>query len=262
LQWEQSTHALGGAYERGTSSSCAGCHDSQGFSTRIAAGLDPNEVTEGNPSPAPQNCRTCHQVHTTYTAADFALETIAAVELYQSGGTFDMGLGNLCANCHQPREAWPGATNGEVEFTSTRFGPHHGMESSMLLGVGGALVDGSPSAHYTTVTEGCPACHMGEERDHTMEPAVERCQACHADLESFDRNGVQTEIEELTEEVRVLLVAEGLLTEEGRTVPGTYPEAIVAALWNYKAVIEDASKGVHNSQFARALLAQALEALQ
>lgn len=262
LQWDQSIHATGGNYVRGTSSSCAGCHSSEGFSARVAAGLNPDEVEEGVASPSPQNCRTCHQIHTTYTGADFALETTDPVVLFQSGETFDMGLGNLCANCHQPRRGFPEAVDGEVEVTSTHWGPHHGMESAFLLGVGGALVEGSPSAHYSLVTEGCPACHMGDERNHTMEPDVDRCQACHADLEDFDRNGVQTEIKEMFEEAKELLVAKGLLDEEGHPVVGTYPEAESAALWNFLVIEEDSSDGVHNSAFARALLEQVLEVLR
>jgi hypothetical protein len=34
------------------------------------------------------------------------------------------------------------------------------------------------------------------------------------------------------------------------------------AMWNYKLVEYDASMGVHNADFARALLTQALEALR
>jgi hypothetical protein len=43
---------------------------------------------------------------------------------------------------------------------------------------------------------------------------------------------------------------------------GTYPEETAVALCSHKAVLEDASDGVHNSAYARALLAQALEALK
>ena len=260
--WSESAHGSGEAYVRGSSSSCAGCHSGGGFSARIAAGLDPNEVEAGDPNPTRQDCRACHQIHTTYTIADFALETTDAVVLYESGETFDMGLGNLCANCHQPRRGFPDAVDGEVDVNSTHWGPHHGFEATMFLGIGGALVEGSPSAHYSVVTEGCPACHMGDEQNHTMEADVDRCQACHADLEDFDRNGVQTEIKAMFAEVGELLMAKGMIDEEGHPVVGIYPESEAAALWNYIVFEEDTSWGVHNSQYARALLEQALEALE
>ena len=262
LQWDESKHATGTAYGRGTSSSCAGCHSGEGFSARIAAGIAPNEVEEGVPNSSPTDCRTCHQIHTTYTGADFALESTDPVTLFVSGETFDMGLGNLCANCHQPRRAFPEAVDGQVEVNSTHWGPHLGVESAMLLGVGGAIVEGSPSAHYSLVSDGCPACHMGDARIHTMVPDTDFCTDCHTDLEDFDRNGVQTEVHALVEEVAELLKAKGLLDEEGHPVVGFYPEAEAAALWNFLVIEEDASGGVHNSAFAKALLEQAKAALE
>ena len=262
VQWEQSTHATGGQYVRGASATCAGCHASEGFTVRIADGLHPDELEQGFDSPSPINCRTCHQIHTTYTGQDYALESTGPVDLYQAGGTYDAGLSNQCAGCHQPFNAFPGATNGEVEITSTRFGPHHGAEASTLIGTGGALIEGSPSVHYALVQEGCIGCHMGPEADHRMSSQVSRCHDCHGGIEDFDYNGAQTEIRSMVEEVGALLLSRGLIDEEGRSVPGTYPESEAAALWNYKVVLEDQSFGVHNANFARALLEQALEALR
>jgi hypothetical protein len=106
---------------------------------------------------------------------------------------------------------------------------------------------------------------MGEDRNHTYEPSVAYCQACHADLDTFDRNGVQTEIQAMLDEVKVLLEANGIIDleiGENRSAPGVYPEDVASAMWNYMFVLEDQSKGVHNPPFARALLEQALEALQ
>jgi nitrate/TMAO reductase-like tetraheme cytochrome c subunit len=68
--WAESHHGSGGAYIRGTSSSCAGCHSGGAFSARVAAGLTPGEVETGDPNPTRQDCRACHQIHTTYTGAD------------------------------------------------------------------------------------------------------------------------------------------------------------------------------------------------
>jgi hypothetical protein len=41
-----------------------------------------------------------------------------------------------------------------------------------------------------------------------------------------------------------------------------YPEAVAAAMWNYKLVEYDQSLGVHNSSYAIALLEAAKEGLQ
>ncbi|UCF16618.1 MAG: hypothetical protein JSW59_03980, partial [Phycisphaerales bacterium] len=58
----EAVHGTGEAYVRGTRNSCAGCHSGGAFSKMIADGLAPNTVTEGDPNPSRQDCRTCHQV--------------------------------------------------------------------------------------------------------------------------------------------------------------------------------------------------------
>jgi hypothetical protein len=88
------------------------------------------------------------------------------------------------------------------------------------------------------------------------------CQACHSDIESFDRNGLQTEIQALSDELKRLLVTEGLITESGSGIKGTFSSAQAGALWNYKTVTEDRSLGVHNPQYAKFLLKTAIEALK
>ena len=84
----------------------------------------------------------------------------------------------------------------------------------MLLGEGGLGVTGSPSPHYQMVEDTCVACHMGEERNHTYEANVARCQACHADAENFDINGVQTEVKAMFDELHTIFVAKGMLDPE------------------------------------------------
>ncbi len=106
---EESVHGTGEAFIRGESGSCAGCHGSEGAEARIEAGLDPRDPSvEGIVNVSPYSCRTCHDIHETYTRADFSLTGDArAVSLATTGGTFDGGLGNLCANCHQIRNELP-----------------------------------------------------------------------------------------------------------------------------------------------------------
>ena len=77
---------------------------------------------------------------------------------------------------------------------SEHWGPHHGPQSAMLLGIAGS-VEGSPSAHYSTVENTCVGCHVGEGANHSFEPNVAACQACHADAENFDINGLQTDVQ-------------------------------------------------------------------
>ena len=281
--WSESMHGTGEAYVRGTSASCAACHSGGGFSAMVAAGLTPETIEAGDPNPTRQDCRACHQVHTSYTVADWALETTDPVALYAlEGAIYDGGKGNLCANCHQPRRVIAAADpNGNIAVTSTHWGPHHGPQSAMMLGIGGGGdVAGFPGAHSVLVRNTCVTCHIGKDNRHTFEPDVSACVTCHSDAEDFDIDGVQTEVEALIVQLRDLLVAKGLLAEETEyeigddgvieevvagyhPVVGVYPAAQASALWNYIFIaIEDGSLGVHNPGYTKALLEAAIEALQ
>src|SRR3990172_4815830 len=95
---ERSVHGTGEAFIRGEGTDCAGCHGTEGAKARINAGLPPHAPSvEGVTNVSPFDCRPCHNVHTTYTRADFSLTGDAQpVVLEMTGGTFDGGLGNLC----------------------------------------------------------------------------------------------------------------------------------------------------------------------
>lgn len=262
--WGDSLHGTGEAYVRAGSASCAGCHSGGAFTAMIEAGITPDAVEAGDPDPTRQDCRACHEVHTTYTTADWALTTTAPVAMYAfEGETYDGGEGNLCATCHEARRGMDAAVDGMVEVTSTHWGPHHGPQSSMMLALaGGGDVSGSASVHYSQVEDTCVTCHLGDGADHTFEPGVASCQACHSGAEDFDIGGVQTETQAMLDELGAALTAKGMLDEEGTMVVGIYPEAEAAALWNWIYVgLEDKSLGVHNPSYTKALLQAGLDAL-
>ena len=265
--WATSVHATGPAFAiAGTRSTCTGCHTGVGFSERIAAGItNPNDFTTVYANPTRQDCRACHQIHTTYTKADFALETTAAVPLFAlQGVTFDGGMGNLCANCHQARTAVPATdADGTIKVDSSHWGPHHGPEAEILTGTGGAGVAGTPGPHYLTVPDTCITCHMGGEAvNHTYTPNVAYCVKCHADAKNFDMNGKVTEVDGKMAALKAALTAAHLLDTDGNPVVGTYPAAKANALWNYILIDQDKSHGVHNMPYVNALLDAALAALK
>jgi hypothetical protein len=264
--WDQSAHGTGGSFlYAGGRGSCAGCHSGASFSDMIANGENwSNFSGGGDPQATRQDCRTCHQVHVTGTEADWALTTSTAVALEAvEGQTWDRGTSNLCVNCHQPRRIMDAAdADGNVTITSSHWGPHYGAQSSMLLGVGGAI-DGSPALHYTLVDNGCVTCHLGEGDEHSFVPTVAACTQCHSDAESFDINGAVTEIGAMIDELGAGLVTAGLLDEEFHPIGGTVAtEAQAAAVWNYRHIYQDHSHGVHNPAYTKALLTAGLEALQ
>jgi hypothetical protein len=266
--WSTSVHGSGTAADyAGGRDSCTGCHSGASFSKMVAAGETPLTYTGGAVDVTHQDCRTCHQIHVSYTGDDWALETTAPVALYAfEDATFDGGNGNLCAVCHQPRRVIDGdIVDGIVNWSSTHYGPHHGPQSAMLLGIGGAgeVAQGIASGHYSEVENTCVGCHLGENDNHTFLPAVSACQECHEGAENFDINGLQTEVEELLAQLEEALVAKGMWDlEADEPVTGEYPEADAAALWNYIYVAhEDRSMGVHNPAYTIALLEASLAAL-
>ena len=268
--YSTSVHATGIAFGIAASrSTCTGCHTGVGFSERIAAGqTNPDLWTTTYANPTRIDCRACHQVHTTYTKDDFALETTAAVHLYAfTGVTFDGGMGNLCANCHQPRTVITApAADGTINVSSTHWGPHHGPQASMMLGVGGAgTVTGTPSPHYANVPDTCVGCHMGGDSvNHTLVPSVTTtCVTCHPGATDYNMNGAQTALEAKIATLKADLTTAGLLDKDGNIVVGNYPEAKANALWNYILVaIEDKSNGVHNMPYAEALIDDSLAAFK
>ena len=264
--WEESLHGAGVAFiEEGPRNTCAGCHSGATFSAMIAAGQNFTQVESGDANPTHQDCRTCHQIHTTYTSEDWALETTEPVTFVVSELTYDGGNGNLCANCHQARRYITDFVDqaDATKFTSTnpRFNPHLSVQGDILLGSGGAGVEGEPGSHYTAVENTCVGCHMGEGDNHMMAPQLATCQGCHADAESLDVNGAQTAVEERMAELRTALQSAGLLDSEGVVIPGTWDETQATALWNYETIEEDGSRGVHNPNYVNALLDAAFEAL-
>ncbi len=280
IQWENSVHALGGNYARATTD-CAPCHTHEGFREVLATGATKTAAAIYNPTGI--GCRTCHNIHQSYGTADY---TLANITPYDMGGgeMFDRGKANLCVRCHHPRPTTPFPTVGgpDVTITSSRYGPHHGPQGALLLGVGGYEVPGSlvysNSQHTTQVTDGCITCHMSapygkESGGHSMRMAydyhgtltmnVSSCVTCHPGAKNFDIGNEVTEIMALAGQLEALLVADNILEADGsglNKAPITLTANKAGALFNYKMiVVEDRSKGVHNPKYAKALLQNSIE---
>jgi len=200
-----------------------------------------------------------------------------------NGGTVDFGSGNLCINCHQSRPyEIPDMSSDSTDITSSRWGTHHGPQGSLIFGIGGFEVPGSVaysnSPHKDLLAKGCVDCHMAEAfgnsaGGHTFNmtyiyhggetPNMVACTQCHAGADDFNINGTQDEIEALLEELKGLLIAEGVYnTNNGLWNTGRYPTNVAGAALNFKFIEEDRSHGVHNYEYAKALLQNAIEAIQ
>lgn len=282
-QWEVSTHNVGGHFDR-NATGCAMCHTSEGFREFIQTGT----VAAAIPNASGIGCRTCHNIHVTYDkTSDYSLATVAPVTFtaaYMGGKTYNFGRSNLCATCHQPRAVTPFPTvgGGEVTITSSRYGPHYGPQSALLMGVGGYEVPGSiaysNSPHTTMVTEGCITCHMSTpvgrnsgghtfrnyyDNEGTITVNVTGCTSCHTGAKNFDINGAQTEIAALSAQLEQMLIDADILIDDGshmNKTPLTLSANKAGALYNYKFVsYGDGSMGVHNPKYAKALLQNSIE---
>jgi hypothetical protein len=273
-----------GQYVR-DSGECAVCHTHQGFLERLETGewaYSAGSVDDV----AAMNCRTCHMIHETYTAADYTRRSSVPVAFRLSETT---GMGeavvdfgndaNLCASCHQSRirsGQMPELGGGDVTITSTHWGPHGSPQGNMFAGTGfydwGS--NGGMHAHATNPnSRGCPTCHMAEGSQtsggHTfnMGSNTTGCNVCHNNVDDFDLFSGQTNTQALLDELGALLETAGIMhydavDMEWHPVLGTYSADLAAAAWNFQGVMNDGSLGVHNPPYVRAMLEGAIAAIQ
>ena len=278
VQYEASGHGSGSTFER-NAPPCAPCHTSQGFTEVLETGAGTTAGSISNP--APVNCRTCHNIHLNYDQSDYSLVTNAAVTMF-TGESYDKGNSNLCASCHKPRSAsLPEVDGPDFTVGNFRYGPHHGPQSSMLIGASAVKLPGTVSWDGTNphgnINDGCLTCHMAEafgaqSGGHVMSMGYEYhgstvantsgCEACHGEIDDFDVNGFVTEVKGLMAQLRQLLIDKGALREDDYAVEGTFPANVAGALWNYRYMLEDQSMGVHNPRYAKAMLQNSIEQLQ
>ncbi|MGO9309050.1 MAG: hypothetical protein ACLQDL_08515 [Spirochaetia bacterium] len=107
-------------------------------------------------SALPPGCFTCHNPH---VQGNFIPRITSPVTIF-SGGTYNFGLGNLCANCHQARAT---AVATLVGLPKSGSGPHHGVQSDVLLGENNWVKPGQTysgtSPHATATADSCVSCH-------------------------------------------------------------------------------------------------------
>jgi hypothetical protein len=280
-QWENSVHATGGNYERNYAS-CAGCHTSQGFLEVLESGE--YQAAAGIDDPLPQNCYACHQIHQTYTDADWELTSRDPVTFWVGGETADVGSGNLCLKCHQARIPTPGipavGEDETYEITNKRYGPHHGSQGVVFTGATAYEIGEGyeNSSHTTLIADACVTCHMApvmggdEAGGHTFRVTSEEgelntagCIACHTDA-----GALETKVEETQAEIAGLLLqlgddmrALGIIGDDDYAiVPQDMSSLRVGILWNYKYVLEDRSLGVHNYKYVKTLLENSIAGLE
>jgi hypothetical protein len=287
LQYRNSVHSEGATASR-QAAACARCHTNEGFVQFVRTGID--SFPGGVADPTPQNCRTCHMIHTKYDTTDFRPRVSEPVLVRLVDKTIDYGDGNVCANCHQPRTTSKIPTVGgdSIKLTSTRYNAHHGTQATMTKGLAGYEVPGSVpytnSEHVKRVTDGCPTCHMPEPATgflvggHTLKVlAVDEetgaktynlngCNTCHAagTVKDMNYKKVQDTIAMLMDSLEHVLVNRKIMKDSTGVFAkaGTYSADEVGAVWNYNYLLDDKSGGNHNYPYAKALLINSIESMQ
>jgi hypothetical protein len=237
-QFEFSKHSYGeAAFEESGNTGCTPCHASEAFKyvceNNVPSTFTLNTTTNkwvndyatiSSAAYGEITCSTCHStLHTTYSAGDLALTTVAPVSMTMWAGAKTINLSqkggesNLCVKCHQPRPFTNSATDGHVldyvglatNPTAVFYDPagttnvlkpgyrthtHYGTAGAVFAGMGGVEFNAGTaylnSAHTTAAS--CQDCHMaainGRSGGHTFNATnnFSGCNQtdCHADLNS------------------------------------------------------------------------------
>ncbi len=322
-QYDVSGHKTHGNSFYANGEICQKCHTHEGFLKKVTTGMiDEKSYVK---APSQPGCFTCHDPHVN---ADMSLRTVAPVTLV-SGKKFDIGKGNLCANCHTAVFTSDIAKDTEAVKLASFWGAHHGPQADMLIGTNAYEYPGKTyynSVHSTLTKNSCIECHMTfpkarfayspdmaghsfslvGEVHHQPKLNTAGCLGnCHAkvgqvkaenpdtpvdtfwwhqtgvvfDIQAkadFDNDGkvepLQAEIEGLldlfvnTKGTGYLQRGELPMYKKDGNWNWTRSKQIrplkeVAALFNYKFVLEDRSRGIHNAPYAIQILYDTIETL-
>lgn len=281
-EFYSSEHSLGAVAveSEGGNVGCGRCHSSEAFIEYATLGAVQGTILK----PSAWECSTCHGIHSTFQATDYALRLVAPVKSnIDPAYNFDFkNNSNLCSNCHQSRTAEPNKAKPGTTFkiTSVHYGPHHGPQGNVVAGVGFAEIPGSTpypapgsSKHFTPA---CTGCHMATTTNaqggHSLIPSLAACNTCHSASEKdYNHGGVQTDVAAKLVLLRDKLVALNVVsatpnaTDPTKTdyapIVATIPMVQAQAIYNYFGLMDDRSEGVHNPVYVRALLNNTLEAL-
>lgn len=143
--------------------------------------------------PSPIGCFGCHTPHGVGTSDNVTLDQsvpVGTAITTQTGAIWgnattgqNKAKGHICAECHQVRlnnqptvsaSIVSNVTGTGKANVSAPFGPHHGPQTDMLLGHGGAQYSGTAgsvtfagtygdSPHTTNVNADCISCHMQDD---------------------------------------------------------------------------------------------------
>jgi len=287
-EWETSRHALsaGGDPEALTEewnrSSCDYCHISEGFIRTF----DPAYATYTFEEPLSHiGCPTCHDPHVGEAGGgnEAQLRTIAPVTLsyYAPEDEDDIptvegyGPGQTCMQCHKARRNYSNV-QGQLNNGSAHFGPHASPQTDMFAGIGSYEIpgydytDGRTHPHQS-ISDGCVTCHMafdeafGGHIVHNFMPTLEACQGCHAGLDEAGLDALQQVVRDKLDTLAGL-IGGGYASWDDLfavidDVNSTWTRAEREAAYAGVFVYDSGDFGVHNPDYANALLDNAIDYL-
>ncbi|WP_298038916.1 cytochrome c [uncultured Desulfuromonas sp.] len=189
------------------STSCAKCHSQDGYIDFAEDG----SVDEAAPLGQVVSCGVCHVNGTAPSlAADASTRYDVAVAgdplfdvEFPSGATQSLGDdSNICMACHQGRESGVSVAErveGNPDGPFTFINRHYFAAAAILFGSDATASFEYPGKTYeaqnTFAGHGaglstCVQCHLRGEGDHTFEPELEDCSACHQGIADFDELGL------------------------------------------------------------------------
>lgn len=260
------------------------CHTSEGFIAFTA-----NGSTSAQQAPSVIDCFTCHMPHTG-DYGSWKIDTLRGFEvpvILAGDFDYDMGNSNMCVTCHQAETVPVIPTNAlSVRLDTLGMdGPHNSAQAHMLIGRGGFrfTTDAITNSHLSVETkEGCLSCHFGTglgyqfgehtfrlEDDQTNEQYVANCNlsGCHSGaspIADFDDTPIQDSIRSLSSTLAGYLLSAHILTGADEDSTEYYIDSTVSAdaariLYNYLFVKKDGSRGIHNANYAVALLTESVD---
>jgi hypothetical protein len=264
-------------------SSCNICHISEGFLTL----WDPDWADRALPTTVNQiACGTCHDPHAV-TDNEFQIRTQADFDLPYGGeenpGAYTVtgwAKGQLCGQCHHARRSRTQIMNqiNNVDDGAQRMGPHDSPQADMISGRGSWEIAGMTyvrtNQHADNFAEGqpledvCVSCHMLDlstpyaHSKHNFYPDVLNCYGCHGAPTNFNIEGVQTHTQVLLDSLATMLPHNDDLTLPSDARGSEWTPAMREAAYAWYFVHNDGSKGVHNKEYARTLLENAIASLQ
>ena len=259
---------------------CSACHNNEGFLARIDyTSLDPIYTFVGAETQI--SCYTCHGIHQAYDEDDWGLNITSVVTqtllgdkspLVDQIALRDIGKSNLCVQCHQSRDQGnvPSPTSTDVVSTSTHWGPHYGVQGSVLNAIAGIHIGtGYPAqgaGAHGGMDNACITCHM-YETNHSLAINFNTCATtgCHGTASDAEdkKDALHTQIKGLMFEIGAELTNQGVMVEvldEASVLTGYAPAGgdVTAdqarALWNYMVAYQDHSYGTHNPAYMKKLM--------